>query len=83
MEQRPKLTQDDVRKVFGIGQNVLVRVGTKWETHEIRGITVLRHDAHCPHCGEELLGEPKFWFNAHGNVSLEDVIAREDISPTG
>ncbi len=79
MEERPKLTQEDVRNVFGVGQKVLVRVGTEWHTREILGITVLRHETYCPHCGMPLLGEPRFWFNDHGNVSLAEVIAREDI----
>ena len=81
MGERPKLTQEDIRDVFGVGQNVLVRAGTKWEPREILGITVLRHSTHCPHCGGELLGEPRFWFKDHGNVPLEEVIAREDIGP--
>lgn len=76
----PKLRQDDIRDVFGIGQNVLVREGTELRTREILGISVLRH-AHCPHCGIPLLGEPRFWFKGYANVPLEQIMAKEDIDP--
>lgn len=73
--------QEDIRDVFNVGQKVLVRSGTVWRTNEILAITVLRHDVNCPHCGIPLLGEPRFWFKHHGNLPLEDVIAKEDIDP--
>jgi hypothetical protein len=73
--------QEDIRDVFGIGQKVLVRSGIDWRTREILRITVLRHDVNCPHCGIPLLGEPRFWFRDWGNVSLESIMAREDIDP--
>ena len=77
----PKMRQEDVRGVFGIGQNVLVRCGNNWFTREILDITVLRNDTFCPHCGMPLLGEPRFWFKDYGNIGLEDVMAVEDIDP--
>lgn len=80
-EPRPKLTQAGIRDVFAVGQNVLVRWGIDWRTREILGITVLRHDTDCPHCSMPLLGEPRFWFRELGNVSLEDIMAKEDIDP--
>lgn len=79
--RRIKVTQNDIRDVFGIGQNVLVRCGKDWFTQKILDITVLRHDTFCPHCGIPLLGEPRFWFKGCGNVGLEDVMAVEDIDP--
>ncbi|MBA7652471.1 hypothetical protein ES703_60305 [subsurface metagenome] len=77
----PQLSQEDIRDVFGVGQKVLVRDGTAWRTHEILGITVLRHDVYCTHCGMPLLGEPRFWFKGLANFPLEDIIALEDIDP--
>lgn len=77
----PKLSQDDIRDVFGIGQNVLVREGTELHTREILGITILRRDTQCPHCGIPLLGEPRFWFKGYANVPLEQIMAKEDIDP--
>jgi len=77
----PKLGQEDIRDVFGVGQKVLVRSGTEWHTREILGITVLRHHVDCPHCRIPLLGEPRFWFNDYGNVSLDEIMAKEDIDP--
>ena len=73
--------QEDIRDVFDVVQKVLVRSGTEWRTREILAITVLRHDANCPNCGMPLLGEPRFWFKNHSNLSLEDIIAKEDIDP--
>lgn len=79
--EAPKLGQEDIRDVFGVGQKVLVRQGTEWHTCEILGITVLRHDADCPHCGIPLLGKPMFWFKDYGNVPLDEIMAKEDIDP--
>jgi len=76
-----KMRQEDIRGAFGVGQNVLVRCGKDWITREILGITVLRNNVSCPHCEMPLLGEPRFWFKTYGNVSLEDVMAVEDINP--
>jgi len=81
MDTTPKLRQEDIRDVFGVGQKVLVRSGTKWQTRELLGITVLRHDSYCPHCSIPLLGEPRFWFKDYGNVPLEEIMAKEDIDP--
>ena len=81
-ESYPKLGQDNIRDVFAAGQNVLVRDGTEWHTREIMGITVLRHDTQCPHCGIPLLGEPRFWFKGCVNIPLEEIMAKEDIDPT-
>lgn len=80
-KQRPIYTQEDIRDVFGVGQKVLIRSGIDWQTREILKITVLRHDVNCPHCGIPLLGEPRFWFRDWENVSLEGIMAREDIDP--
>lgn len=80
-EVRPQLTQEEIRHVFGVGQKVLVRKGTEWHTREILGITVLRNDADCPHCGRPLLGEPRFWFKDCGNWPLDRIMAVEDIDP--
>jgi hypothetical protein len=77
----PEALQPSIRDVFAIGQKVLVRDGTAWRTHEILGITVLRHDVYCPHCGMPLLGEPRFWFKMFANLPLGDIIALEDINP--
>jgi len=63
--------------VFGIGQKVLVRMGTEWAPREILAITVQRK-ATCPRCGM-LTGEPRFWFKDIGNAPLKDVMAKEDI----
>jgi len=81
MDSTPKLRQEDIRDAFGVGQSVLVRSGTEWQTREILGITVFRNDVCCPHCGMPLLGEPRFWFKDYGNIPLEDVMAKEDIDP--
>lgn len=77
----PRLDQEDIRDVFAVGQRVLIRDGIDWRTREILGITVLRHDANCPHCNIPLLGEPRFWFKGVSNLTLNEIMAKEDIDP--
>jgi len=78
--ERPKVSQEGIRDVFGVGQKVLVRSGTEWHTREILGITVFRCSI-CPECNMPLLGEPRFWFEDYGNVPLDQIMAKEDIDP--
>jgi len=77
--------QDTIRDCFEIGQTVLVRKGNDWVSREIKNITVfrhnLRHSVLCPQCGMPCLGEPRFWFYDYGNVSLNEIMAIEDIDP--
>lgn len=73
--------QEDTRHVFGVGQEVLVRLVNDWRTREILGITVRRDEITCPYCQGFLLGEPRFWFKDQGNVPLSEIIAKEDIDP--
>ena len=75
-----KLKKVDATDVFGVGQRVLVRDGNSWHEDEIDGITVIRHDVYCSHCGMPLKGEPRFWFKGgEGNISLNDIMIEADI----
>jgi len=76
-----EMPQESIRDCFGVGQTVLVRTGRDWVSREILGITVLRNNVDCRKCGMPILGEPRFWFVDHGNVSLDEIMAKEDIDP--
>jgi len=66
-----------IRYCFEVGQNVLVRSGTRWVTRTIQKITVLRNSS--PRVEDLLLGEPRFWFKDYRNVPIREVMAKEDI----
>ena len=71
----PDVGQESAHDVIGIGQTVLVRQGSRQlRSKEILGITILRNTPN-----EQ--PEPRFWFQGHGNVGLEDIVVREDIDP--
>jgi len=77
--------QYGIRNCFEVGQEVLVREGTRWVTRTIERITVWRgsddRGSRCPHCGLSLLGEPRFWFRDWGNIPITEIMAKEDIDP--
>jgi len=73
-----------IRYCFEVGQEVLVRDGTRWTTSKIEKITVYRgqaglHPPLCPQCAMPLLGEPRFWFKHWGNLPISEIMAKEDI----
>ena len=80
-QEVPKIGQEGIRDCFAVGQTVLVRTGRNWVSREILGITVLRNNVTCHECGMSILGEPRFWFKDYGNISLVDIMAKEDIDP--
>lgn len=76
-----KARQEDIRDYYGVGQTVLVRTGKDWVSREILQITILRNGTYNPERNPPILGEPRFWFKDYGNVSLENIMAKEDIDP--